>query len=222
MRLPLFPTVLAACLAAAQAAAAAAEECPSAQAAGVSPNIQVRPVVASPQYRHDVSRLQLTDMMHKQNNGSRHSTVLGLTISHYDATKWTYRPTTVQRGNTYCHYIKNLEMDLNLASLIVYVASEYRQGTCQAQVILTHENEHVRVHQFVVQKFAPIMRETVAKHARSAFTSNSPDAETAINRLVKPAIVSVLAEMRAEQRRGNGYIDTQDSYRRTAEYCRKW
>lgn len=207
-----------ACLSVAPAAA----QCPSPREVGVTPNITVQPIPMSPRYIYNINRNQLTQITRQINNGTNHGVTLGLTVSRYLPAAGSYKSKSIKKGNQYCHYIINMNVKLSLADLIVYIASEYKQGTCQAQVITTHENEHVRVHQAVLQKYAPIMREALLRQANLAFAGSIPDSQTVINRAISSTIREVLNNMMAEQSRGNGAIDTQDSYRRTAQRCKQW
>lgn len=202
-------------------AAQAASGCPTPQSVGVSANVRVEMSVPQPSYSYSVGRNDLTQMMSRYNNGTRHGTTLGLTVSRYTAPRAPYKYKSIPNDRIYCQYVSEISIQLQLEYLKVYVAKEYPHGSCQANVILTHENEHVRVHQAAVRQYAPIMREQLQKALRHGIPSASQGSE-AINALVEPVIQSVLAQMTAEQRRGNGYIDTQDSYARTGHLCRKW
>lgn len=200
------------------AAAAPAAACPSPRDAGVSQVVNVAPVVPQPRYIYNVSRDRLTRMHYSADNGSRHGTVLGLTVAggiHIPETM--YRVATAKRGNVTCHYASEVNLPLKLKSLDVYVASEYKQGTCQFQVILTHENEHARVYQAAVQKYAPVLKETLARTVAQGY----PDRER-LRHAMQSAIDKVFGLLLAEARRGNGYIDTSDMYSRTAQSCKKW
>lgn len=199
----------------------AADGCPSAQSVGVSPTVRVDMSVPQASYSYSLGRNELTQMMGRYNNGTRHGTTLGLTVSRYAAPTAPYKYKTIRQGGRYCQYVENISLELKLDYLKVYVAKEYPHGSCQANVILTHENEHVRVHQAAVQKFAPVLREQLQNRLRQGIPSSGQGSE-AINAAVGPIIESVLTQMISEQRRGNGYIDTQDSYTRTGQLCRKW
>lgn len=206
--------------------AAAAEEsaCPSQEAIGLKPTIEVQTVVPAAQFRNDVSRGQLTKMMRQQgSNGGSHATTLGLTVGTYH-TVWTIEAVPRQHGNLYCHYLKHADIRLQVPTLVVYIGSEYRQGSCQFSAITKHENEHVRVNQYVVQKYAPMMKKAVTRQAQKILPiqSTSPTADREIERALSPTVLNVLKEMYAERDRGNAGIDTDYQYKRFAEQCAKW
>jgi hypothetical protein len=104
-----------------------------------------------------------------------------------------------------------------MTSLDVYIAAEYRQGTCEAQVITTHENEHVRIYHAALQKYGPVMRETLARLAETPFNSVGE-----LEQAIRTSRARVFETMIQEARRGNGSIDTQDSYKRTGARCKNW
>ncbi len=215
---------LSACLGWAPSVMAAGPGCPPTREVGIVPTIDVIPEVPNPQYRYDVTKVGLTQMMGaKGSNGGRHSMTLGLTVGTF-GTSWQISSSTIRKGNLLCHYLRNANVRLQVPSLIVYIASDYRQGSCQFQTITTHENEHVRVNQAVVRKYAPIMRETLltAAYRLSPVATTSDPGPQAIERALQPTILAVLNDMYKERDRGNGVIDTDDAYRRTSQRCSSW
>lgn len=195
-----------------------AARCPSPREAGITPSIQVTPVSPTPRYRYDVSRNQLTAMHSQTNNGSRHGTVLGLTVpGNMGIPATAYQYASVKANGLTCYYVKSFNAPFKLTSIEVYIASEYRQGTCQAQVITTHENEHVRVYQAALQKYAPVMREELARQASTAYTNPGQ-----LQAAMQGAMSSVFQQFLSDARRGNAMIDTQDSYKRTSQRCKQW
>jgi len=205
-------------------AAADKATCPSAQEVGVRASIEVRPVVPAVKYRYDAGRAQLTQMMSQQgSNAGGHSNVLGLTHGTFKA-NWQIMPHSIRRGNYFCHYLKTANVTLEVPELTVYIAKEYQQGSCQFHVILTHENEHVRVNQSMVQKYAPIMKETLyrAVPSVSPIASYNNHGGNVLEQALNPTVKFVLQQMYAERNRGNGLIDTSESYKRTSQQCARW
>lgn len=205
-------------------AAAGGPGCAPTREVGIVPTIVVIPQVPNPVYRYDINTSGLTQMMNqKGSNGRQHSMTLGLTVGTFNLTG-QIQPYTLRKGNIYCHYVRSAKVYLQIPSLTVYVASNYRQGSCQFQTITNHENEHVRVNQSVVRKYAPIMQEALltATYRISPLASSNPQGGQALEQALQPAIASVLTAMYKERDHGNGIIDTEDAYRRTSQRCNHW
>lgn len=216
------PLGLLACLAWAQPALAQA--CPSAQAMGIRPQIEVQVEIPATSYRNDVSRTRLSRMMNQEgSNAGGHGSVLGLTHGTF-AASWSIEAVSTRREGGYCHYLKHADVRLTIPSLVVYIASEYRQGTCQFQVIAKHENEHVRVNQYVVRKYAPIMKAALNRRAQEVLplVSTGSDSAREVERALNGTVNAVLKDMYRERDRGNASIDTDYQYQRTAKECARW
>lgn len=220
---PLFG--LAAALAmASPVAAAEGIGCPSSQSLRIRPVVEVQTAVPTPQYRNDVSRTKLTAMMQgPDSNGRGHGTVLGLTYGGYQA-KWSVEAYSMRQGQIHCHYLKKADVRLMMPSLQVYIASEYRQGSCQYQVVLNHENEHVRVNQYVIRKYVPIIRSALERevHRLLPLASVNPNPAQAIEEALNPTINSLLKDMYGERDRGNAGIDTNYQYQKASQQCNRW
>lgn len=190
----------------------------------IVPTIEVVPEIANPQYRYDANRAQLAAIMAKSGgNGSRHSVLMGLTVASYNATM-EVASASVRNGNVFCHYLQSARVRLQMPSLTVYVASEYRRGSCPFQTITAHENEHVRIDQSVLRKYAPILKEalTTAVYRISPIANSSNQGARALEQALLPAASAIILEMNKERDRNNGAIDTDDAYRKTAKRCNSW
>lgn len=206
------------------AAAAEGVGCPSAQSLRIRSQVEVQTGVPTPQYRNDVGRKKLTAIMQgPDSNGRGHGSVLGLTYGGYQA-KWSIEAHSMRQGQIYCHYLKKADVRLMMPSLVVYVASEYRQGSCQYQVVLDHENEHVRVNQYVLRKYAPIIRNALERETQRLLplASVNPNPAQAIEEALNPTINRLLQEMYAERDRGNAGIDSNYQYQKASQQCSRW
>jgi hypothetical protein len=218
-------TACLACLTVSSSAVAAGPGCAPTREVGIVPVVTVVPEVPNPQYRYDVGREQLTQMMNtKGSNGGHHSMTLGLTVGTFQ-TYWQIAARTIQKGNLYCHYLVSATVRLQVPSLTVYVAKEYRSGSCQYLAITAHENQHVQVNQSVVRKYAPMLREVLlsAVYRASPVPGHSPQGgPQALEEALRGTITKVVEDMYRERDRDNGAIDTDDAYRRAAKRCNGW
>lgn len=180
--------------------------------------------VPAPQYRYDLSRNDLTAWTRKQgSNAAGHSRTLGLTFATYE-TQWQFETLSQQHGRRYCHWIRKVDVTLKIPSIFVFVANEYKQGSCQFAVISQHEAEHVRVNQSVVRKWGRILQDRLNQAVRRVNPVESPerDGGAAADRALSGVVRQVIADMYKERDHGNGIIDTADNYDRTAKRCPQW
>jgi len=186
--------------------------------------VKVVEQVPAPQYRYDLSRNDLTAWSRKQgSNASGHSRTLGLTFATYE-TLWQFETLSQQNGRGWCHWIRRVDVTLKIPSLVVFVANEYKQGSCQCAVVSHHEGEHVRVNQTVVRKWGRILQDRLNQAVRKVnpLESSEKDGGAAADRALTGVVRQVLAEMYKERDHGNGIIDTADNYDRTAKRCPSW
>jgi len=210
----------AAVVAAAVPAGARAESCP---AGDKIPEVKVRTEMAETEYRHDRSRKQLTAIS-QQPGTSKHGTVtLGLTVPKV-GTNWQIGWETRSDGRRHCAYVTKADVRFAIQSMKVYVAREYRQGSCEYSAVLVHENEHVRLYRTILQSNAPKLEEAIRKELARMGPTMLRDANSrpATTERLSGVVQKFVEQMYWEFEQANAAIDTPENYKRTHQRCENW
>ena len=108
----------------------------------------------------------------------------------------------------------------------VYVAREYRRGSCQHDAVLQHEMEHVTVFRAAVRDYEALIRAALQQVREEAlFPVTGQDAELVRRRIgqrFEGAFRGAVAAATAARNRINALLDTPDSYQRTRLRCDFW
>lgn len=133
--------------------------------------------------------------------------------------------TFVNRGLV-CIAIRNVDVNLHLAPT-VYVAKEFKRGTCKYDAILEHENKHVSMDKYILKKYSDRMLQAVSQALEKYGASYGPFEETKqeeaqeklknyIDQIVK-AESETMSKERRERQQG---IDSLEEYERVNKLCR--
>lgn len=125
-----------------------------------------------------------------------------------------------------CVMLDRVTASWRIVGLTVDIAREYAPGTCQYREVKVHEEEHVRINQYTLKQFAPVL-EARLKRAAAAMAprvggKGGDEAMAAMAGELKAAGSEVLAEFQAELRKRHGAIDTPESYREVSRKCDRW
>ena len=158
-------------------------------------------------------------------SGGVHSEALGVTYTTPEFNiEANSRIVSRGRGPT-CVYLTKVKVEFGFRDVDVYVASEYRPGTCEYKAILDHENQHVAINTQALRTHAPRMRlalERMLGEERPTVT-NDPDRVTQqiLNRLTR-RMDEYLKAFYAEMDSRNGALDTASNYEAIGNICRDW
>lgn len=188
------------------------------------PVVRLNATMAEPVYHHVLSKRELTS----RNAALRvNQAELGLTTTE---SRLLIRPKVwfhQAGGGRSCVVLDSVEVDWAISSVRVDIAADYREGSCQYQVIRDHENEHVRLTRGAFEAAQPGLRGRLEQAVRelAATTTTAATAEAAaqetLDRLQARIVPAVQAYQR-EAKRLNADIDTPDSYARVQARCRVW
>ena len=177
-----------------------------------------------PQMRlhHDRTRAEL-------NNISFHlprAKVLGLAKTGLRF-KWRVNYTSNPFGDAFCFWVNRVELTLRYPSPDIYVAREYRPGTCQFRVILEHEKEHYRISRAVLQRYAPRLQTalaslTIPTGLRPVLVESPEAARDQVQALMRRHVDPIHREMARNLRKVQAEMDSPTEYRRTFKQCRDW
>jgi hypothetical protein len=153
----------------------------------------------------------------------------GLTLAEHEL-KTDYQMGGLQRGGRaeYCVWVESLALDFSFRRMDVYLSSQYPEGSCQYDVILGHENQHVAINNRTLRKYYSLMRQALWK-TRSIPTKANPLPVSSLNQgkaIIAARINGIVNPIYARFKKAvlaeNAKIDTVANYRRTQAKCSSW
>jgi hypothetical protein len=205
-------------------ASVAKAQCPAMPQLG-SPTVNVQVLTPKLVYHHDVDLFGLPKVEKSAERPPQGSILLGLTkladgivvVPHYVALP---RP-----GGIYCVWLKKVDASIGIPVMDVYVASEYEPGSCEYNVILNHENTHVRFNLETMNEWAPTIQAALTESANRLFPAvfyKDPKRDNAVAQYLFENAKSTFLLMQQEMAKRNASIDTPQNYRRENAKCNHW
>ena len=156
--------------------------------------------------------------------GERHQKALGVT---YVETMLSMQASTLikPQGRGFCVYLDRVDADFGWDRMEVYVAAEYKPGSCEYRMILDHENQHVGINQRALRDMAPRVRAALETILRDQGPLYVADANRGADQALTAIHGKMNAPMDAFQRvmaEGNGVIDTDSNYEAVSQMCEGW
>ena len=172
---------------------------------------------------HDLSRAQL-GLLAFHGPSDR---ILGVTASSLRAgtsTRYGHRPL---EGEGVCFWVDGIEVLLRYEALDIYVASEYPQGSCQYEAILSHEKKHADVARTYLDDYVQTIRSvltslSIPKPRGPRLVASAAEAEEEIQATIARLLGPVIARLRADMQAAQSKIDTPTEYRRVERQCSSW
>lgn len=126
-----------------------------------------------------------------------------------------------------CVHIDNVDLIIHVSPTI-YVASEYKQGTCQHRAIVEHERQHVDIDVKIAKKHAVELKSMLGAHLRSAGHSfgpfpleTLPQVQERIQGQIHAMIEATNKSMTRDRMAQQQALDSLDEYERVAAQCRE-
>lgn len=129
-------------------------------------------------------------------------------------------------GDHKCFWVEHVEVRVVYRSMQIFIASEYKKGSCPYAKILRHEREHVTIARRNLTRFEPRIRSALASLSVPKAgqpirigPNDNPRAELSrlFNKLVAPVLEDMMADLSASQAK----IDTPKSYAKVRRGCRE-
>ncbi len=205
--------------------AALAAGCPRASAADVPVELSVN--LAKVDYRYDVRIADITRYFLKQQRASftgQHVTT-GLTTAESTYQIETRYSSSKLANGQVCAWLTGANLDLGFRHMTVYVAQEYKAGTCEYKAVLDHEQEHVAIYQRLLKDYSRKIQQAVARSAQNLPSVTGATAAQAGKQLqaqLSNAAKAVMHDMNLAMEREHGRLDSPASYRATQARCRNW
>jgi hypothetical protein len=130
-------------------------------------------------------------------------------------------------GDGFCFWVRRTVLTIRHPSPDIYIAREYRRGTCPYRTILGHERRHIRISKELIDRYIPRLRWVLTSlriptGARPVFVSSAENAKPEISALMKELAEPLFQEMGKALRETQAKIDTATNYRRLRKICRNW
>ncbi len=170
-----------------------------------------------PELRTDQSRAQIS---HKFGPGNVQ--LMGKTeIQKSTQYKVQVRHSQAEIGDGVCFSLANVEITIIADPVTVYIASEHSDGTCEYDITMEHEAQHVEIEREAIAYHAESLRDGLRgdQFYGMRAAASEQDAINQANALVEQVVHAVLAELRADVKERHGEIDTPENYRREAQKC---
>ncbi|MDY0008904.1 MAG: hypothetical protein RBS08_04290 [Bdellovibrionales bacterium] len=125
---------------------------------------------------------------------------------------------------THCVSVKQITVTLDYQP-DVYIASEYRPGSCHYNVTMQHEVQHVNLELITLNEFLPRFQSHISRTLASmpplqpVTQQDLPRVREWIGAQVNTAVHQVLAQMMQVRDSRQGGIDTPQEYDRLARSC---
>ncbi|MEE8516455.1 MAG: tetratricopeptide repeat protein [Alphaproteobacteria bacterium] len=194
--------------------------CPSSPRAPY--DIHVRVEIPTPPINH---RLSIKQLGKKMIHGPR-SRILGLTQS--DLRVKTRGHYSVERsGDKFCFSVRAIDVILKYQALQVYVAKEYKVGSCAFRAVLAHERDHVRVARENLESYTPKIRSVLTSlliptGSEPIQVVSAKAAKAKMKSITDELLGPVYKEMFKTLKMGQAALDTPQQYLRVRNKCSRW
>lgn len=130
-------------------------------------------------------------------------------------------------GDHKCFWVEHVQVQVVYQSMQIFIASEYKKGSCPYAKILRHEREHVAISRRNLARFEPRLRSALAslsipKAGQPIRIKADDDPSAQMTRLFSRLVSPVLDDMMADLDAAQAKIDTPKSYAKVRRQCRNW
>ncbi|HXT01367.1 MAG TPA: hypothetical protein VN915_11875 [Elusimicrobiota bacterium] len=178
--------------------------------------------------RHDVSLEGLAHLPGAEALGPG-GKLQGLTVVHHQLSyKTGIALTHPLFGGPRCAWVDKLTVDMTPEKMEIYIPSDYPEGSCEYDQILSHERQHEETHRDALRTAVDEMRLALAQatglpaRGTPIQVADRPEAERRIEEIVDKAAKPVYARFKDELKRRQAVIDLPENYLWTQNRCRDW
>ncbi|MFL2771488.1 MAG: hypothetical protein ACJZ9F_10800 [Rhodospirillaceae bacterium] len=161
----------------------------------------------------------------KEQLNRSHSNAIGITYAEIGMSFAASTRSLPLQGGGYCIYLDEVKATFGFDKFEVYIAQEYKKGSCEYRTILDHENEHVAINNDVIKNYGARIRlsleEQLSIMPPTFVVLSDLGVDRAIQELhrrIEPTIQAFITE----QRRRNSIIDTDANYGALQNLCENW
>lgn len=152
--------------------------------------------------------------------------VLGLTNTQLEF-GWHVQFAATPLAEGYCFWVARVDLSLRYPNPDIYVAREYRPGSCAYRAVLQHEEEHVAITRRIVEHYGPRLESALTSlliptGLRPMVVDSADKAKDEMQALMKELVDPIYREMLTELKQAHGELDSPRSYREARERCPRW
>ncbi len=130
-------------------------------------------------------------------------------------------------GEAFCFWVRRTELTIHHPSPDIYVAREYRRGTCPYRAVLAHEQQHIRTSRELINRYIPRLRWVLTSlriptGQRPVLVGSPEEAKLEVRALMKDLAEPLFREMAKALRTAQAKIDSPASYKRLFKQCKRW
>lgn len=140
---------------------------------------------------------------------------------------WAARFEWQEWDGGFCFWVRRTALTIRHPSPDIYVAREYRRGSCPYRAILAHERQHMSISREQINRYLPRLRWVLTSlqiptGERPVFVDSAEAAKSDIRALMKDLAEPLFQEMIAALRAAQAELDSTASYRRLRKACNNW
>lgn len=195
----------------------------------IVPKINVIPKQSTIQYDFTKSRAQLDgfDIDTISPYGPEHKTHVGGLMSGEIQIEQTVKfvHEVYEQIGVGCVHLKEVNVGIRMDPTI-FVANEYKKGTCKHKEILLHEKKHVRVDQLIVNKYSKLIGKDLKAAVQNKGVKFGPYPVSKIEKVQKEvqdvlegALIKRRDQMNYERRQRQQAVDSKEEYDRVSAAC---
>ncbi len=198
----------------------AASDCPGDPAIGHDIELDID--IPEPRLHHD---LGIAELDRRAPHGPRQR-VLGLADTGLEF-GWSVRFEWQPRSAGFCFWVRRTKLAIRHPSPDIYVAREYRRGSCPYRAILAHERQHMRISREQIDRYIPRLRWVLTSlriptGERPLFVTSAEAAKAEVRSLMKELAEPLFREMGQALRAAQAKLDSPASYRRLRKSSKRW
>ena len=130
-------------------------------------------------------------------------------------------------GSRKCIWVDQIDVDISYPPVTMYIATEYPVGSCNYNVTLTHENEHIQVAKDLLAKHAARIRTELEKatmpNKNMAMVVNNFDSgQSQIDILLKEIVNPLIQNFKKEIKDEFVKLDSPANYQLVLSQCPSW
>jgi hypothetical protein len=190
-------------------------------------NIHVEFIDSEPTHSNEKTVAEITSLKKTAQASSSHEgqAILGLTVTEINSSQKSEIRWLVRGGTPFCAWLRKLNVKISFTRFDVFVAKEYKPGSCSYAAILAHENQHVAIEKEMAEQ---LHREALAKLKnveQKLSTATAPTKEEMnrfLSNTVKPMLDENMATYSERRRKAHAKIDTKESYAKVHASCKDW
>lgn len=213
------PTGIAAVAAAGIASPAAAQNC-----AAAKPTVAIVHGIPKPTLDNTLSQPELQALAPPARHGGRTQGLYRARIEIGYTAQTRITDLRKEPASPVCVSLASVEVRVSLRERRIYVAREWKPGTCAYTAILDHERKHQAVDEELVRRYEPRIRQAIESAVAKAgplavLATQREEAQDRLAKAMEAAVAQVFNELSEEQKDRQADVDAGLEYARVTDSC---